>query len=190
MSLAQAVTDARGRTLHIGQGEHEVSSDQGVVITTILGSCIAACIRDPMAGVGGMNHFLLPEGDAAADSEAGRRYGVNAMERLINSLLASGARRDRLQAKLFGGASMFDRLRNIGAENAAFAHRFLTAEGIAVVGGDTGGTSARRIRYWPTTGQAQQKLLSDNDPVVFVRERTLSVTPPATTVSSGDLELF
>lgn len=190
MSLAQAVSDARGRTLHIGQGEHEVSSEQGVVITTILGSCIAACIRDPLAGVGGMNHFLLPEGDAAADSEAGRRYGVNAMERLINSLLASGARRDRLQAKLFGGASMFDRLRNIGAENAAFAHRFLSAEGIAVVGGDTGGGSARRIRYWPTTGQAQQKLLSDSDPVVFVRERTLSVAPPAAAASSGDVELF
>jgi chemotaxis receptor (MCP) glutamine deamidase CheD len=69
----------------------------------------------------------------------------------------AGARRDRLEAKLFGGASMFDRLRNIGAENAAFAKRFLQAEGIVVIGGDTGGTSARRIRYRPTTGQAMQK---------------------------------
>lgn len=190
MNLSQAVAEARGRTLHIGQGEHQVSSEAGVAITTILGSCIAACIRDPVAGVGGMNHFLLPEGDAAADSDAGRRYGVNAMERLINSLLVAGARRERLEAKLFGGASMFDRLRNIGADNAAFAHRFLSAEGIAVVGGDTGGDKARRIRYWPTTGQAQQKLLSDNEPVVFVRERTLAVAPPVAAVSSGDLELF
>lgn len=190
MNLSQAVAEARGRTLHIGQGEHQVSSEAGVAITTILGSCIAACIRDPVAGVGGMNHFLLPEGDAAADSDAGRRYGVNAMERLINSLLVAGARRERLEAKLFGGASMFDRLRNIGADNAAFAHRFLAAEGIAVVGGDTGGDKARRIRYWPTTGQAQQKLLSDNEPVVFVRERTLAVAPPVAAVSSGDLELF
>jgi len=190
MTLAQAVTEARGRTLHIGQGEHQVSSEPGVAITTILGSCIAACIRDPQTGVGGMNHFLLPEGDAAADSEAGRRYGVNAMERLINSLLAAGARRDRLEAKLFGGASMFDRLRNIGADNAAFAHRFLTAEGIAVVGGDTGGDKARRIRYWPSTGQAQQKLLTDNDPVVFVRERAIAVAPPPAAATFGDVELF
>lgn len=189
-SLSQSAADYRGRTLHIGQGEHQVSSEAGVAITTILGSCIAACIRDPQTGIGGMNHFLLPEGDAAADSDAGRRYGVNAMERLINSLLAAGARRDRLEAKLFGGASMFDRLRNIGAENAAFAHRFLAAEGIPVVGGDTGGDKARRIRYWPATGQVQQKLLSDRDPVVFVRERTLAVAPPAAAVPSGDLELF
>ena len=189
--MTRALAPARpGRTLHIGQGEHQVSAEPDVVITTILGSCIAACIRDPQTGLGGMNHFLLPEGDAAADSDAGRRYGVNAMERLINSLLAGGARRDRLEAKLFGGASMFDRLRNIGAENAAFAHRFLTAEGITVVGGDTGGDKARRIRYWPTTGQAQQKLLTDGDPVVFVRERTLAVTPPPAATSSGELELF
>jgi chemotaxis receptor (MCP) glutamine deamidase CheD len=113
-------------------------------MSTVLGSCIAACIRDPERGLGGMNHFLLPDGDGNGDSEEAKRYGVNAMEILINSLLRAGARRDRLEAKLFGGASMFDRLRNIGAENAAFAKRFLQAEGIAVIGGDTGGTSARR----------------------------------------------
>lgn len=189
--MMQDVSDTRpARTLHIGQGEHQISSEPGVVITTILGSCIAACIRDPKAGIGGMNHFLLPEGDAAADSEAGRRYGVNAMERLINGLLAAGARRERLEAKLFGGASMFDRLRDIGGQNAAFAHRFLNAEGISIVGGDTGGGMARRIRYWPTTGQAQQRLLADADPTVFVRERKLAVAPPAPVADSGDLELF
>lgn len=176
------------RTLHVGQGEHHVSADRDVVITTVLGSCIAACIRDPQGGLGGMNHFLLPEGDAGGDTEAARRYGVNAMERLINSLLCAGARRDRLEAKLFGGASLFDRLRNIGAENAAFAHRFLQAEGIAVIGGDTGGHNARRVRFWPATGEAQQRLLADADPGVFVRERTRAVPPPA--AGQGDLELF
>lgn len=187
--MTAAVLDrAATRTLHVGQGEHHVSADRNVMITTILGSCIAACIRDPQAGIGGMNHFLLPEGDAGADGDAARRYGVNAMERLINSLLGAGARRDRLEAKLFGGASMFDRLRDIGVENAAFAHRFLQAEGIAVVGGDTGGNQARRVRFWPATGQAQQRLLADADPGVFVRERTL-VVPPAV-IDHGDLELF
>ncbi len=176
------------RTLHVGQGEHHVSADPGVVITTILGSCIAACIRDPQARLGGMNHFLLPEGDVGSDTEAARRYGVNAMERLINSLLGAGARRERLEAKLFGGASMFDRLRDIGTENAAFAHRFLQAEGIVVIGGDTGGHQARRVRFWPATGQAQQRLLTDADPGVFVRERTVMVPPPV--VDHGDLELF
>ncbi|HRD45571.1 MAG TPA: chemotaxis protein CheD [Caulobacter sp.] len=175
------------RTLHVGQGEHHVSDSSEVVMSTVLGSCIAACIRDPERGIGGMNHFLLPDGDGSAGDEA-TRYGVNAMEMLINSLLRAGARRDRLEAKLFGGASMFDRLRNIGAENAAFAKRFLQAEGIAVIGGDTGGTSARRIRYRPTTGQAMQRLLTDADPSVFVRERKLAVPPPA--ANTGDLELF
>jgi len=178
---------AAERTVHVGQGEHHVSAEPEVVITTILGSCIAACIRDPGLGVGGMNHFLLPEGDSGGSEDEARRYGVNAMEILINSLLRAGARRDRLEAKLFGGAAMFDRLRNIGAENAAFAKRFLQAEGISVIGGDTGGSQARRVRYRPASGKAMQRLLADADPGVFVRERKLAVPPPADT---GDLELF
>ncbi|MES2032764.1 MAG: chemotaxis protein CheD [Pseudomonadota bacterium] len=181
-------TSAGERTVHVGQGEHHVSDGQDVVLTTILGSCIAACIRDPKLGLGGMNHFLLPDGDGAASDDEARRYGVNAMEMLINSLLRAGAQRERLEAKLFGGASMFDRLRNIGAENAAFAKRFLLAEGITVVGGHTGGNQARRVRYRPASGQAMQRLLTDSDPTVFVRERKLAVAPPP--ADSGDLELF
>lgn len=176
------------RTLHVGQGEHQVSDSPDVVLSTVLGSCIAACIRDPERGIGGMNHFLLPDGDGSGSGDEATRYGVNAMEMLINSLLRAGARRERLEAKLFGGASMFDRLRNIGAENAAFAKRFLQAEGITVIGGDTGGNAARRIRYRPATGQAMQRLLTDADPSVFVRERKLAVPPPA--ANTGDLELF
>ncbi|ATQ44185.1 chemotaxis protein CheD [Caulobacter mirabilis] len=185
--MSEAVIAPRERMIHVGQGEHHVSDAEGVVMTTILGSCIAACIRDPGLGLGGMNHFLLPEGDGGMNEDEARRYGVNAMEILINSLLRAGARRDRLEAKLFGGGAMFDRLRNIGAENAAFAKRFLSAEGIPVVGGDTGGTLARRIRYRPTTGQAMQRLLTDADPSVFTAERKLATPPPA---PSGDLELF
>lgn len=186
MTTAEAAVSER--TIHVGQGEHHVSSEGDVVMTTILGSCIAACIRDPGLGLGGMNHFLLPDGDGAASEEEAKRYGVNAMEILINSLLRAGARRDRLEAKLFGGASMFDRLRNIGAENAAFAKRFLLAEGITVIGGDTGGTQARRVRYRPASGKAMQRLLADADPGVFVRERKAAVVPPP--ADSGDLELF
>jgi hypothetical protein len=77
------------------------------MLTTVLGSCVAACLRDPVAGVGGMNHFLLPDG-AGAGTDAGRRYGAYAMELLINELIKAGARRERLEAKLFGGGRMFD----------------------------------------------------------------------------------
>ncbi|HEY1072308.1 chemotaxis protein CheD, partial [Brevundimonas sp.] len=101
------------RRIHVGQGEHYVTSDPDVVLSTVLGSCVAMCLRDPVAGVGGMNHFLLPEG-AGAGTDAGRRYGAYAMELLINDVLKAGGRRDRLQAKLFGGGRMFDSLKDVG----------------------------------------------------------------------------
>ncbi|MGZ5927150.1 MAG: chemotaxis protein CheD, partial [Rhizomicrobium sp.] len=101
------------------QGDTYVSDKPNEVLVTILGSCIAACIRDPHLGVGGMNHFLLPHGsDVGRDA---RCYGINAMELLINELLKSGARRERLQAKIFGGANVMAGLSDIGGRNAEFA---------------------------------------------------------------------
>ena len=88
-----------------------------MVLTTLLGSCVAACIRDPMAGVGGMNHFLLPGGTLGGNDRAVQRHGVHAMELLVNDLLKHGARRDRLEAKLFGGARMIDGLTDVGRQN-------------------------------------------------------------------------
>jgi chemotaxis protein CheD len=123
-------------------------------MTTILGSCVAACIYDPLIGVGGMNHFLLAEDDGG---EAAMRYGAYAMEVLINDLLKRGAARERLQAKLFGGAKMMDRLNDIGASNADFARRFLANEGIPVVSSSLGGRSARRVEFWPVGGRARQR---------------------------------
>ncbi|HEY0266340.1 MAG TPA: chemotaxis protein CheD [Rhizomicrobium sp.] len=135
------------------QGETYVTGDACEVLTTVLGSCIAACIRDPLAKVGGMNHFLLAHG-RAGDANA-TRYGVNAMEILINGLLQRGALRARLQAKLFGGASVIAGLSDVGAGNAAFAEKFLADEGIALVGGDVGGSRARRVQFWPVSGRAR-----------------------------------
>ena len=114
----------RAIKVHVTQGESHVTTDPQVVMTTVLGSCIAACIRDPQAGVGGMNHFLLPD---AGDGRGGDavRYGAYAMELLINDLLKKGARRERLEAKIFGGAKLFDGLSDVGASNSAFAERFL-----------------------------------------------------------------
>jgi chemotaxis protein CheD len=174
------------RVVHIVQGEHLVSSEPGVVLTTILGSCVAACMRDPGVGVGGMNHFLLP-GALGGRGDTLER-GVHAMELLINELLKAGARRNRLEAKLFGGARMLRNLSDVGAKNAAFATSFLRQEGIVCVGESLGGEEARRIRYEPATGRAQQLLLGRAASDVFEREITIARAPQPDT--GGDVELF
>jgi chemotaxis protein CheD len=167
---------------HVGQGEYMVTSQPGVVLTTILGSCVAACIRDPLANVGGLNHFLLPVGESM-ERACSLRYGVNAMELLINALLERGAIRSRLEAKLFGGACLLDGLSaDIGERNARFAARFLRAEGVACVGHSLGGARARRVRYWPLSGRASLQLLSPRD-----APKTFSPIPLE---SAADVELF
>ncbi|HEX2593839.1 MAG TPA: chemotaxis protein CheD [Rhizomicrobium sp.] len=150
--------------VQLTQGDMHVTGEANEVLTTILGSCIAACIRDRDLGIGGMNHFLLPEGDAQG-TEA-QRYGVYAMELLINAILSRGARRDRLEAKLFGGANVLAGVTSIGTRNAAFAREFLSDEGIAVIGGNVGGTSPRRILYWPHSGRARQLLMPTKSVVI------------------------
>lgn len=169
--------------IHVIQGEFHVSGDPGIVMTTILGSCVAACMRDAVAGVGGMNHFLLP-GEIGAE---GMRYGVQSMELLVNGLLRRGARRDRLEAKLFGGAHLFDGLSDIGAQNADFAERFLRDEGVRLVGGSLRGNQARRIQFWPVSGRARQIFLAKTESTVFAAERRQR---PAPVAESGGLELF
>jgi len=170
------------KRVHVGQGEHHVTSDREVVLTTVLGSCVAACLCDPFAGVGGMNHFLLPDG-AGAGTDEGRRYGAYAMELLINDLLKAGARRDRLEAKLFGGGRMFASLRDVGRANADFAERFLRDEGVRVVGGSLRGAGGRRVQYWPSSGRAMQRSVTD---AVAPRPAPVPVGLPA----GGELELF
>ena len=139
------------------QGEHLISSDAKDVLTTILGSCVAAFLRDPVAGIGGLNHFLLP-GNDPSDRNA-MKYGLNAMELLINGLIQAGARRDRLEGKLFGGGRMVPGLTDIGAANGRFAEDFLSREGIRYLGGSLGGDHGRKIRVWPVSGQVQQMKL-------------------------------
>ncbi len=149
------------KRVNIIQGEYKVSTDPDVVLTTILGSCVAACIRDPIAGVGGMNHFLLP-GSAEAMAAGGdaTRYGVHLMELLINGLLKKGARKDRMEAKIFGGAKTIASFSNVGAQNAAFAQQFLRDEGISLIGASTGGDHGRKLEFWPISGRARQHALT------------------------------
>lgn len=147
------------RPRHISQGEYVTGSADGRSITTILGSCVATCLYDAQCGIGGMNHFLLPENTGSAIQSAS--FGVNAMELLINELIKQGARRTALCAKVFGGARMMEGLSDIGAKNAAFVLEFLERENIECTGQSLGGTQARRVEFWPSTGRARQKFLGD-----------------------------
>jgi len=149
------------RRMHVIQGEWKVSNDPSVVLSTVLGSCVAACLRDPVTGVGGINHFLLPGSvDAIAQGGDVSRYGVHLMELLINGLLKQGARRDRLEAKIFGGAKTIASFSNVGQQNADFATRFLHDEGIKIVSASTGGDVGRKLEFWPVSGRARQYALT------------------------------
>ena len=183
-----AAPAAAERRVHVVQGEFHVSGDPAVVLSTILGSCVAACLHDPAAGIGGMNHFLLPGGDPGREEEQSvMRYGVHAMELLVNGLLRAGARRDRLQAKLFGGARMLEGLSDVGRQNADFAERFLREERIAVVGASLRGDRGRRVQFWPHSGRSRQMLLAPNERSVFATERRADVARPD---AGGAVELF
>ncbi|TGD66204.1 chemotaxis protein CheD [Tabrizicola sp. WMC-M-20] len=153
------------------QGEYIISSDPQDVLSTILGSCVAAFLRDPVAGVGGLNHFLLPGNDP--NDRNAMKYGLNAMELLINSLISSGARRDRLEGKLFGGGRMVPGLTDIGAANGRFAEDFLRRENIRYLGGSLGGDHGRKIRVWPVSGQVQQMKM----PTTAVKEVAVVPVP-------------
>ncbi|SKA37075.1 chemotaxis protein CheD [Consotaella salsifontis] len=174
------------RRITIIQGEWKVEKGEDVCLTTLLGSCVAACIRDPGAGIGGMNHFLLPGSGEGSSNSRAQSYGLYLMELLINGLLKKGARRNALEAKIFGGARTVDGLSDVGAKNAAFAKEFLANEGIPVVGGDLGGDRGRRIEYWPASGRARQILLDRT-----AMPKVLPVAKkPIVEDTSGDLELF
>jgi len=192
MKISEGSTTASERRINIVQGEQHVDNDPATVLTTLLGSCVAACLWDPNAGVGGMNHFLLPgdRGGAKANmpvSEA-MRYGVHSMELLVNGLLRKGAQRERLQAKLFGGARMIKGLTDVGELNAAFAERFLKAENIALVGGSLRGETGRRIQFWPVSGRVRQILMGREVEAVFLAERRAPARRPV--AASSDVELF
>lgn len=166
------------------QGEHEVSGQDGLVLSTILGSCIACCLHDRSSAIGGMNHFLLP---APPDGLAGRggdaeRYGLFAMEVLVNAMLKRGATRSTMRAHLYGGANLHVGMRAIGSENARFARAFLAADGIALAHEDTGGGNARRIEFQPATGRVRCRAV-----VGRLQEEPVRAALP---VDAGHVELF
>ncbi|MEL6639794.1 MAG: chemotaxis protein CheD [Pseudomonadota bacterium] len=157
------------KIITIVQGDYAVSGDPQVVMSTVLGSCVAVCMYDPDAGVGGMNHFLLAGTSGPRSGDL--RYGVNAMELLINNLLRAGAERHKLQAKLFGGARMTSHARDIGQSNATFAQDFLKQEGIPCISHSLGGEQARRVQFTPSTGAARQLQIAGDAPEVIPEKK-------------------
>jgi chemotaxis protein CheD len=171
------------------------TNKSGEMLVTILGSCIAACIRDPIANVGGMNHFLLPDATNAGDSPT--RYGAYAMEKLINDLLKLGAHKDRLEVKIFGGGNVIKSSAMIGDKNVEFIHNFLKDEGLKIAQQDVGGTLPRRIHYYPDTGKVMMRKIQREDDLISVQkeeknyERKLEKEAKKDeSDSEGSLELF
>mgnify|MGYP001827286770 CR=1 FL=1 len=131
-----------------------------MVISTILGSCVAVCLWDSERRVGGMNHILVPEGSGPGACAVG--HGASAMETLINALMKRGTRRSDVVAKVFGGASIVAGLSDVGARNSAFVFDYLRVEGIRCTSQSVGGTLARHIRFCPESGRVRQRLVHDS----------------------------
>lgn len=170
------------------------ATDRKLVLVTVLGSCVAACLRDPILGVGGMNHFMLPESgnDANSPVSASMRYGTYAMEILINDLLKAGAKRENLEAKVFGGGNVLSGFLaiNIGEKNAEFVRRYLQTENIKIVAEDLNDVHPRKVYFFPRTGKVfVRKLNQLNNNTLVNRDQDYAHRLQKTKVG-GDIELF
>ncbi|UAA38751.1 chemoreceptor glutamine deamidase CheD [Paraneptunicella aestuarii] len=173
-------------------GEYYVTTGQEV-ITTVLGSCISVCVYDPVQGIGGMNHFMLPSSrkdDMGLLSES-FRYGDVAMERLVNDLLRNGADKSRLIFKAFGGGQIIKHMTAIGQRNISFLHKFMTMEGYKLKASDLGGPHPRKVVFFPLEGSVKVKRLQHmhNDTIV-ARENKYSTQLSKQEEITGDIDLF
>jgi len=160
------------------------------IVTTVLGSCVATCIRDPRAGVAGMNHFMLPE-DPSGEGGSSARYGVFAMEQLVNGVMRWGGRRESFEIKIFGGGRVIPGMGDVGRANIQFVRDFLEAEKMPVLVEDVGSTVARRVRYHPASGKVRVLHLpiAENRRVAE-REAVLASRLGSDAGRGGDIELF
>jgi chemotaxis protein CheD len=173
-------------------GEHHVTASADEMLVTILGSCVSACIRDPLISVGGMNHFMLPESGGAGwdTASASMRYGNVAMERLINDILARGGARERLEIKVFGGGNVMNGTTNIGHRNADFVENYLLTENLTISAAHLRGNLPRRIHYFPATGKVLLlELRRAEEAAVFDREAIYKSKIQSEPVA-GSAELF
>ena len=177
--------------IKIFSGDWYVSTKSNEMLATILGSCVSACIRDPIARVGGMNHFLLP-GDENADNAVSdsARYGVFAMECLINGILKAGGRKDRFEVKVFGGGNVINNSARIGSKNAKFIRDFLHTEGYQITSEDLEGDHPRRLHYFPATGKVMMRLLRRKEDMVVVEEEARYTKEIIPHPIESNIELF
>lgn len=178
----------------ISPGEYYFT-DKDMVIVTVLGSCVSACIRDSVSGIGGMNHFMLPDG-ASADKDSpvseSMRYGTYAMEVLINQLLRNGARRENLEAKIFGGGNVLKSFTtmNVGDRNAIFVRKFLKEERIKVTGEDLLDIYPRKVYYFPRTGKVLVKKLKNMHNDTLVKREEAYASKLKVVDVGGEIDLF
>lgn len=176
-------------------GEFYVTASDEVVVT-LLGSCVSACVRDPVRGIGGMNHFMLPEirEDFSAFGEdiisKSTRYGNHAMEHLINSIMSLGGRRESLEVKVFGGGNLIPTMREIGSSNAEFVLEYLRAERMNLLSGDLGGTNPRLVAYYPASGRARVKKMPMESGVSIARSEEQYRRNLCDDEVAGSVELF
>jgi chemotaxis protein CheD len=172
-------------------GEFCIAEDD-IALVTVLGSCVSACIRDVRLGIGGMNHFMLPDhGRSDNPLSETARYGVYAMEILINELIKRGAKRSRLEAKVFGGGNVIAGMKhaNIGHRNSDFVLAFLKNDGVAVAAHDLREEFPRKVYYFPRTGRALVKKLHRGFDLVARHESDYRARMRNTHME-GDIELF
>ncbi len=181
MTLDRNTADVADETILITQGEFAVSDKKETRINTLLGSCVACCLWDPVAQVGGMNHLLLA-GERIGSDAGYDMAGVAEMECLINGIIKLGGRRENLQAKIFGGASMVQGLSSIGQVNAQFAKDYLAQENIPCQNESVGGNSARALRFWATSGRVSMRVVNNH-----VEE---PAPVPKAEPAGNDMELF
>jgi len=176
----------KNEAVKILPGEYFVYHEDILIMTT-LGSCIAACLWDREAKVGGMNHFMLPEGDAGSG-----RYGSYAMELLINEMMKHGATRATMEAKVFGGGQVIDGMTtmNIGERNTAFVVDYLKTERIPIMAKDVMGPYPRKVCFLPASGKAMIKRLASSNETLLAQDRAaVQKVAPATT-GGGSVDLF
>ena len=147
-------------------------SDVPMIVYTVLGSCVSACVCDPIAGVGGMNHFMLPlpTGGPSNDSWGGEstRYGSFAMEQLINGILKRGGLRNRLEVKLFGAGKIYEGNIDVGIRNSEWVRLYLKEEGFPVISSDLGDEFPRKVYYFTASGRVLMKKIKKlkNDTII------------------------
>jgi chemotaxis protein CheD len=177
-------------------GEYYVSRGDEA-ISTVLGSCISACVRDPASGFGGMNHFMLPEDAALGPNDwldpavgLATRYGSYAMESLINDLLKLGAVRERLEIKIFGGGRILAAMTDVGGRNIKFIRDYMVLEGYRVAAEDLGGTQPRKVVYFPASGRARLRKLRPVENRIISHHEQLYLASLGRQAVGGDVELF